>query len=344
MRIHVVFEIDLRGEIVQRIVAFARLHPARNVIVNAEKIDARSGNQLHVGFCHLRQAVVCGQNFAQRFRELMLHQRIEEAAVEEQIRIPRRFLIFRAVVAGIGRRQIQHYANLAFQRQRAKLAHRFGVGQHNVKRHLRRQPAVFLAGIVEVVQIAALNRYNRLVEGDPVFHFVTKQLEGSAGKTREEIRHVRRLKAAVLLLQRFRHIKVIEVNHRLNAVFDHLIKVGMIETHRVRIGRAGFEIVNQPRPLNRGAKGVESGPLHQRHVLRILMIGIANGLRPNLLIKTFRLFGKPAVPNRTVRLVADAFRLRTGCRRAPKKAFRKLIPGHNASCKLKKAAPDGRSQ
>ena len=174
LRIHVVFEIELRGEIVQRIVAFARLHPARNVIVNAEKIDARSGNQLHVGFCHLRQAVVRGQNFAQRFRELMLHQRIEEAAVEEQIRIPRRFLVFRAVVAGIGRRQIQHHANLAFQRQRAKLAHRFGVGQHNVERHLRRQPAVFLAGIVEVVQVAALNRHNRLVEGNPVFHLVTE--------------------------------------------------------------------------------------------------------------------------------------------------------------------------
>jgi hypothetical protein len=81
------------------------------------------------------------------------------------------------------------------------------VGQHNVKRHLRRQPAVFLAGIVEVVQVAALNRHNRLVEGYPVFHLVAKQLKGGAGKTREEIRHVRRLKAAVLLLQRFRHIK-----------------------------------------------------------------------------------------------------------------------------------------
>ena len=104
----------------------------------------------------------------------MLHQRIEEAAVEEQIRIPRRFLIFRAVVAGIGGRQIQHHANPAFQRQRAKLAHRFGVGQHNVERHLRRQPAVFLAGIVEVVQVAALNRHNRLVEGNPVFHLVTE--------------------------------------------------------------------------------------------------------------------------------------------------------------------------
>ena len=155
---------------------------------------------------------------------------------------------------------------------------------------------------------------------------------------------MRRLKAAVLLLQRFRHVKMIEVDHRLDAVFNHLIKVGMIETHRVRIGRAGFEVINQPRPLNRRAKGVEPGPLHQRHVLGILMIGIANGLRPNLLIKTFRLFGKPAVPNRTVRLVAYPFRLRAGCRRAPKKAFRKLIPGHNASCKLKKAAPNGRSQ
>ena len=72
LRIHIVFEIELRGEIVQRIVAFAGFHPPRNVIVNAEKIDARSGNQLNVGFCHLRQTVVRGQNFAQLFRELMV--------------------------------------------------------------------------------------------------------------------------------------------------------------------------------------------------------------------------------------------------------------------------------
>lgn len=86
-----------------------------------------------------------GKNFAQLLRKLVLNQRIEEAAVKEQIRIPGGFLSS-ALSLRDRRGQVQHHADLTLKRQLAERAHRLRVGQHDVKRHLRRQPAVLLHG------------------------------------------------------------------------------------------------------------------------------------------------------------------------------------------------------
>ena len=186
-----------------------------------------------------------GEDLAQRFREFMFYQRVKEAAVKKQVGIPGGLFIRVAVGERIARSQVEHHADLARQRQFTISRYRFGMRQHNVKRHLRRQPAIFLTRIVEVVQVASLNRYNRLVEGYPVFNLMAKQVKGGAGKAGKQLCYVRRFKATVLFLQHLRHIKMVEIDHRLNAVGDHLIKIGVIKTHRVRVRRAGFKIRDQ---------------------------------------------------------------------------------------------------
>ena len=245
LRVHRVFEIVFRGEIIEVIFALTRFYPPRHIIVYPKKIDIRAEDQRRVVFAGRRQAVVGGKDLAQRFGEFMFYQRVKEAAVKKQVGIPGGFFIRVAVGEGIARGQVEHHADLARQRQFTISRYRFGVRQHNVKRHLRRQPAIFLTWIVEVVQVASLNRHNRLVEGYPVFNLMAKQAKGGAGKAGKQLGYVRRFKAAVLFLQRFRHIKVVEIDHRLNAVGDHLIQIGVIKTHRVRVRRAGFQISDQ---------------------------------------------------------------------------------------------------
>ena len=70
------------------------------------------------------------------------------------------------------------------------------------------------------------------------------------------------------------------------------------------------------------------------------MISITHGLRPYLLIKSLRLFSKPAVPDGTMALIGDPFRLRAGRRRPPQEPLRKLILLHNLSFE-KRLRPSG---
>ena len=70
------------------------------------------------------------------------------------------------------------------------------------------------------------------------------------------------------------------------------------------------------------------------------MISITYGLRPYLLIKSLRLFGKPAIPDGTMALIGDPFRLRAGRRRPPQEPLRKLILLHNLSFE-KRLRPSG---
>ena len=104
---------------------------------------------------------------------------------------------------------------------------------------------------------------------------------------------------------------MVKIDDGLDAVGNHFIEVIVIEADGVAVWLSGFEIIDQTRPLNRGSKRVKPRLLHQGYVFFIFTVGFTNVLRTNLLKKTLRLFGKPAVPDRTVRLIGYAFRLRT---------------------------------
>lgn len=81
----------------------------------------------------------------------MFNQRVEEAAVKQQVGIPGRFFIGLAVAAGIRRREVEHDTNLTRQAHFTVDIHRPGVRQHNIKGDLSRQFAIFFTRIMEVI-------------------------------------------------------------------------------------------------------------------------------------------------------------------------------------------------
>ncbi|CRJ34904.1 Uncharacterised protein [Salmonella enterica subsp. enterica serovar Typhi] len=119
--------------------------------------------------------------------------------------------------AWVGRRQIQHYADFTVVAPGAPGAHGGRVRQHGMVRHGGRTFKIHHIGIVEVVQIAAFHRHNRLVKGKPVLHAVAKQ-----GKTRLRVPTKRLYDVAIFpaafLLHDHRHIKMEQRNKRRDAL------------------------------------------------------------------------------------------------------------------------------
>ncbi len=146
LRVHRVFEIVFRGEIIEIIFALTRFYPPRHVIVHPKKIDFRAEDQRHVVFAGRRQAVVGGEDLAQRFGNSCFTSGSRKLRLKNRSAYPAAFLSASLSVRVIARGQVEHHADLARQRQFTISRYRFGVRQHNVKRHLRRQPASFLHG------------------------------------------------------------------------------------------------------------------------------------------------------------------------------------------------------
>ena len=130
------------------------------------------------------------QNFTQLLWELMLNQRIKETAIKKQISVPRSFFILLAVISGIRGCQVQDDANFPRQFLFTIHLHRFRVGQHNIERNLCRKLTVFFARVMEVIEITAFNRHNRLIKGYPVFHLMAKQFKRCSSKAGKEFCYV----------------------------------------------------------------------------------------------------------------------------------------------------------
>ncbi|MNG74596.1 hypothetical protein D3C79_330840 [compost metagenome] len=225
----------------------------------------------------------------------------------------------------VGWRQVQHDTDLPGVKPGAKRPHRRRMRQHRVVCHRRRPLEIDHIGVVEIIQVAAFDRHNRLIEGEPMHHPVAKQLKTDlriAAKGRD---HVTVFPAA-LLLHRHRHIEVEQRNKRLDALRQQLINHVVIKRHRLRIHLAR-SVRDQPRPTQRGTKTVVVEPFQQRDILAPVPVKGRRLLRPHLLMKAPGLIGVPGVPNcrAFTALQAVPFGLQCGAGTTPPKVLGKCV-------------------
>ncbi len=180
--------------------------------------------------------------------------RVEEAAVEQQIAVVRGFHVRRILRARIGRRQVQHDANLTGIMPGAEGANRLRMGQHRVIGHGRRATEIDHVRVVEVIQIPALYRHNRLVKGKPVHDPIAKKLKAGfcvAGISRDHIT----VFPPANLLHRHRHVEVEQGDKRLDALGKQFVDHLIVESHRFLVHFTGA-FRDEARPAYRGAKAI----------------------------------------------------------------------------------------
>ena len=131
---------------------------------------------------------------------------------------------------------------------------RLRMGQHRVIRHGGRPAEIHYVGVVEVVQITAFHRHDRLVEGKPVQHAVAEQLEANLRIAGVRVHYVTVFPAANFL-HRHRHVEMEQGDKRRDALFIQLINDLIIKIDRVRVHFTDT-VGDQARPANRGTKAV----------------------------------------------------------------------------------------
>ncbi|MMZ59542.1 hypothetical protein D1872_215880 [compost metagenome] len=157
--------------------AFSSLDPARLIIVNSQQINGTLTNDVLVSVLHSRQISVFGQQLYQKRIEFSRHGRVQERTVEVRITDGCGANICRVLAARIGRRQVQDDTDLATIALFPIRLDYARTGQESMIADLHRFAEIQLIRIVEIVQIAALYRYDRLIVGEPFTDTITEELE-----------------------------------------------------------------------------------------------------------------------------------------------------------------------
>ncbi len=134
----------------------------------------------------------------------------------------------------IGRRQVEDDANLA---SLARLLIRLdgkGTRQDRMIGDLDGALEIHHVRIMEVVQIASLDRDDRFVVREPFRHAVPEQLEADLGIVDVTCDDFPAL-PATLLLQRERHVEVVQVDEGLDAGLDQLVDHAIVEVDGERV-------------------------------------------------------------------------------------------------------------
>ena len=166
----------------------------------------------------------------------------------------RRLHVRRVPGARVRRRQVEHDADLTRVVSGAVSLNGLRVGQHGVIRHGGCPTKIHHVRVVEVVQITAFHRNNRLIEGKPVQHAVAEQLEANLRIAGVRVHHVTVFPAANLL-HRHRHVEMEQGEKRRDALFIQLINDLVVKIDRVRVHFTDT-VRDQARPANRGTKAV----------------------------------------------------------------------------------------
>ena len=138
-------------------------------------------------------------------------------------------------------------------------------GERRVVGNLCRGLRVDLAGIVVLLQIAALHVHDGLVERVPALDDVAEQLERNAGIAFVEVDDLAAFPAAALL-QGDGHVEVEQVHEGLDALVAQRAEHVAVELDGLGVGVA-LRIGQQARPADRGAEGVLPRLVQQLDIL-----------------------------------------------------------------------------
>ena len=178
---------------------------------------------------------------------------------------------------------------------------------------------------MQVIQVTGLHRHDRLVEGEPVGDPIAKQTEADVGITRIGFDNCPVFPAAALLHAQ-RHIEVIEIDKRGDALRQQLVDHRVIEGHRLRVHLA-VAVRDQPRPRNRGSEGIVAQRFEQPDIGTEMVVKGRGLGRPHPIVKALGRNLVPIIEDIAALAVprCRTFRLRRGGGAAPPEPVGKLI-------------------
>src|SRR5262245_3382009 len=153
------------------------------------------------------------------------------------------------------------------------------------------------AGALDIeALIAAFDERGELVDREVVLDPVAELLGDVPGVVAERFRRLLRAPPAVLVLERLRQVPVVERRVRLDAGRQQLVDEAAVEVDALRVRRAGA-VREDARPGDREAIGVRADIAHERHVVRIAMVGVVRDVAVVAVLDQARRVGVP-VPDR----------------------------------------------
>ncbi len=137
---------------------FLHLNRSRLIIVDAEQVDRVCRNLLSIQFLHQRKRILLLQQVYQLSDEMSRHGRVQEGTVEQDVRQMRGMKVRLVLASRIGRRQVEDDANLTSLARLLIRLDGMGTRQDRMIGDLDSALDIHHVRIMEVVQIASLDR------------------------------------------------------------------------------------------------------------------------------------------------------------------------------------------
>ncbi len=194
-----------------------------------------------------------------------VHARVQEALVGEELGDVGGASVGGIFGTRIGGREVEHDADLGVGQDLMAGTDSQRAGERRVVGNLCRGLRVDPAGIVVLLQIAALHVHDGLVERVPALDDVAEQLERNAGIAFVEVDDLAAFPAAALL-QGDGHVEVEQVHEGLDVLVAQRAEHVAVELDGLGVGVA-LRIGQQARPADRGAEGVLPRLVQQLDIL-----------------------------------------------------------------------------